>query len=317
MFDAALHLKGYSPDLPTPFDADGAVNLASFARLCRLHIAHGVSGLFVCTATGESPTLTRSERTALIRCAVEAAAGRAAVIAGATANATTHACDLATDAEAAGAAAILSGTPYYNKPTQSGITAHFRTIAGACPLPIILHDEPGRSMRALADETVATLVEWPGIVGLCDATGDVSRVSRLRGSIGRDVLLLSGDDLTAPLFVAMGGDGCISGACTIVPTLCHALYRHLTSGDMTKARRLAMELAGLVTALSGEDYPAPLKSALARLGHMTDAVRLPLVETPEAAQAAITAALASLSGWIDHGMTAPTQTWVDGVTGNA
>lgn len=299
MFDPARHLRGYIPDLPTPFDAGGEVDVAAFARLCRRHIADGSGALVVCTATGEAPTLTRPERMALVRCAVAAADGRVPVIAGAISNDTARAIEFARDAKQAGAAAILSNVPYYNKPTQAGIEAHFRAIAEACGMPMLLHDEPGRCLRALADETVVRLTEVPEIVALCDASGDLARLSRLRALVDRRIRLLSSDDVSAPAFLAIGGDGCISGACTIAPLLCRAFYNHASSGDMTKARRLSLELATLTAALSGESEPAPLKHALALTGALADTLRLPLLPASAPAQAAVADALAALQGWID------------------
>lgn len=299
MFVSSRHLKGYLPDLPTPFDADGHLDLAVFARLCRRHVMDGGGAFVVCTVTGEAPTLTRLERTALIRCAVGAAAGRVPVIAGVTSNATLRAIELTRDAQDAGAAAILLGMPYYNKPTQAGLEAHVRDIANVCRIPIILHDEPDRCARALTDETIARLAELPAIAGFCDASGDLSRPARLRTLVSRDIRFLTSNDVSAPALLALGDDGCISGAYNVAPLLCRAFYNHAFSGDMTKARRLALELSVLTTALARESEPAPLKYALAREGLMSDTLRLPLLPVSRMTQLAVAAAMATLQPWID------------------
>ncbi len=301
-FDPATHLKGYIPDLPTPFDLEGELDLPALARLCRRYVADGGGAFVVCTATGEAPTLTRGERIALIRCAVQAVQkvnGRVPVIAGASSNDTSRAIAFARDAAEAGASAIISSVPYYNKPTQAGLAAHFSALAAHCDVPIILHDEPGRCSRALDDDTVVRLTELPKIVALCDASGDLTRLARLRARVGRHFRLLSSADASAPAFVAMGGDGCVSGVCAVAPMLCRAFYNHALSGDMAKARRLSLDLATLSAALGCESEPAPLKHALARMGVMTDTLRLPLLPASTPARAAVADALGALQGWVD------------------
>src|ERR1700726_3927905 len=173
-------LSGYAPALPTPFDDNGDVDGEAFERLCDLQITSGATALVVCGTTGEASNLTASEHRELVRIAVETSRGRVPVIAGAGSNATAHAIELTKDAEAAGAAAVLSGVPSYNKPHQAGLDAHFRAIAGATGLPVILYDVPSRTITGLADDTVARLAEVPRIIGLKDATGDVTRPVRLR-----------------------------------------------------------------------------------------------------------------------------------------
>ena len=176
-----LHLSGYAPALPTPFRDDGALDLASFEQNCHLQLHAGATALVVCGTTGEAPTLTRSEQVELMRIAVRAACGRIPVIAGAGSNATRHAIELTCDAEAAGADAVLSVVPYYNKPTQAGLYAHFSAIAQATGLPIILYDVPARTVCGLADDTIVRLrAETTQFIGLKDATGDITRPQRLR-----------------------------------------------------------------------------------------------------------------------------------------
>ncbi|MGB9043915.1 MAG: 4-hydroxy-tetrahydrodipicolinate synthase, partial [Pseudolabrys sp.] len=195
-------LSGYAPALPTPFDDAGNVDVAAFEHFCERQIREGATALVVCGTTGEAPTLRPGEHHVLVRIAVDVARGRVPVIAGAGSNSTAHAIELTKDAEAGGADAILSVVPYYNKPIQSGLYAHFRAIAQSTGLPVILYDVPSRTACGLADETIARLAELRQIIGLKDATGDVTRLSRLRSLVGLEFRLLSGDDATALAFLA-------------------------------------------------------------------------------------------------------------------
>lgn len=287
-------LSGYAPALPTPFGQHGEVDQAAFERLCERQIQEGAAALVVCGTTGEAPTLARGEHVALVRAAVDVAAGRVAVIAGAGSNSTSQAIELARDAEAAGADGVLSVVPYYNKPMQAGMYAHFRAIADAVALPVFLYDVPSRTVCGLADETVAWLAESPRIIGLKDATGDVTRVPRLRALLGTEFRLLSGDDATAAAFMGLGGDGCISVTSNVAPGLCRALYLALRQGQTSRVRELAPIVAKLTAALFVESSPAPVKYALSRMGMMSGAVRLPLVEASGAARAAIDAVVTQL-----------------------
>ncbi len=203
-------LSGYAPALPTPFNEADEVDAAALERLCDRQIQEGASALVVCGTTGEAPNLNRAEHDTIVRIAVNAARGRIPVIAGAGSNSTSQAIELSRDAEAAGADAILSVVPYYNKPTQAGMYAHFRAVAESTGLPLILYDVPSRTVCGLADDTIARLAELPQIIGLKDATGDVTRPLRLRSLLGPEFRLLSGDDATALAFLLHGGDGCIS-----------------------------------------------------------------------------------------------------------
>src|SRR5215470_16317103 len=195
-------LTGFIPDLPTPFDAADAIDLKAFAALCERQISAGVPALVVCETAGESSTLSHAEHELIIRTAVDVARGRARIIAGAGSNATGHAIELTRRAEAAGADAVLSVVPYYNKPMQEGMLAHFRAIAASTSLPILLHDVPSRTLRPLADQTLARLAESRQFVGLRDGTGDVSRPMRLSRLLPAGFRLLSGDDVTAFGFIA-------------------------------------------------------------------------------------------------------------------
>jgi 4-hydroxy-tetrahydrodipicolinate synthase len=223
--DPSTWLTGYMPDLPTPFDETGAVDQQAFAKLCERQIAAGVSAIVVCETAGEASTLTPVEHESMIRAAVEIAHGRGRVIAGAGSNSTSQAIELTRCAEAAGADAVLSVVPYYNKPMQSGIEAHFRAVAEQTGLPIILHDIPSRTIRELADDTLARLAESRQFIGLRDGTGDVARPMRLRWRVPPGFRLLSGDDATALAFIACGGAGCISTISNVAPDLCRVILQ--------------------------------------------------------------------------------------------
>ena len=200
-----LRLSGYAPALPTPFDDAGELDLPALERLCHRQVESGATALVVCGTTGEAPTLSRAEHTSVVRAAVRASHGRIPVIAGAGSNSTSQAIELSRDAESAGADAVLSVVPYYNKPTQAGMYAHFRAIAVATGLPVILHDVPARTVCGLADDTIARLAELPQFIGLKDASGDIARPLRLRSLVGSEFRLLSADDATALAFFAQGG----------------------------------------------------------------------------------------------------------------
>jgi len=286
-------LSGYAPAVPTPFDAHDNIDVTAFARFCDRQVAEGATALVVGGTTGEAPTLSPAEHRTLVRIAVEVANGGVPVIAGAGSNATTHALELTKDAEAAGADAILSVVPYYNKPTQAGVEAHFRAIVGATGLPVFLYDVPSRTATRLADATIARLCELARIIGLKDASGDVTRPARLRALVGTDFRLLSGDDVTASAFMAQGGDGCISVASNVVPGLCRTLFLRHRQGRPT-AQGLANLLGQLTGALFRETNPGPLKYALGLLGLMSAKVRLPLVEPTEHTKKEIETALAHM-----------------------
>jgi 4-hydroxy-tetrahydrodipicolinate synthase len=248
----------------------------------------------VCGTTGEAPTLNPAEHRELIRVAVSVACSRVPVIAGAGSNSTAHAIELSRNAEAAGADALLSVVPYYNKPTQAGLHAHFREIAGSTGLPLILYDVPSRTACGLADDTVARLAEMPQVIGLKDATGDVSRPVRLRSRLGPDFRLLSGDDATALAFLAQGGDGCISVTSNIAPGLCRSMYLALRRGQIGQAQRSASIIMKLTLALFGEPNPVPVKFALSLLNVMSQRVRLPLVELENHTKEIVASALANV-----------------------
>jgi 4-hydroxy-tetrahydrodipicolinate synthase len=273
----ASWLSGYIPDLPTPFDATGAIDLGAFRMLCERQIEAGMTAIAVCETAGEASTLTPEEQGRLIRAAAEAAHGRARVIAGAGSNSTRQAIELTRRAEAAGADAVLSVVPYYNRPMQAGIEAHFLAIADSTELPIILHDIPSRTNRELADATLVRLARSGQFIGLRDATGDVARVTRLGRLLPAVFHLMSGDDASALAFIANGGNGAMSMIANIAPGLCRTIFACCRQENWQSARALHNRLAPLEALLSREGPPA-LKAALSALGLMHPTLRLPLVE---------------------------------------
>ncbi|MBR0985122.1 4-hydroxy-tetrahydrodipicolinate synthase [Bradyrhizobium liaoningense] len=290
----AAWFTGFIPDLPTPFDAADAVDLKAFAALCERQVAAGVPAIVVCETAGEAPTLSPAEQELVIRTAVDVARGRVRIIAGAVSNATGHAIELARRAEAAGADAVMSVVPAYNKPMQEGMLAHFRTVAGAIGLPVILHDVPSRTLRPLADETLLRLVESRQFVGLRDGSGDITRPMRLARHLPAGFRLLSGDDATAFAYITDGGDGAISEVANIAPDLCRAIFSQVRQGRLQSARYLHKRLIPLVTCLSRES-PAALKSALGMLGLMRPDTRLPIVPLDTAGQAEVARAFAAIA----------------------
>jgi 4-hydroxy-tetrahydrodipicolinate synthase len=290
----AAWLTGVIPDLPTPFDEAGAVDLKAFERLCERQIAAAVPALVVCDIAGEASTLSPAEQEIIVRTAVDVAHGRARVIAGAGSNSTTHAIELTRRAEALGADAVLSVVPYYNKPMQAGIEAHFRAIAGSTRLPIILHDIPSRTVRELADDTLARLAQSRQFVGLRDGAGDVTRPERLSTLTPGKFRIMSGHDATALAYFATGGDGCISTISNVTPDLCRAIFSSCRQGRLQAARYLQQRLEPLGACLS-QDNPAALKYALSLLGLMHPTVRLPLVELDEPAKATVARAIADIA----------------------
>ncbi|WP_027526873.1 4-hydroxy-tetrahydrodipicolinate synthase [Bradyrhizobium sp. Ec3.3] len=283
-------LTGYIPDLPTPFNAAGLVDIEAVAVQCERQIAAGAPALVVCEDAGEASTLSPAEQALIIRTAVDVARGRTRIIAGAGSNATSRAIELTRRAEAAGADAVLSVVPYYNKPMQEGIRAHFRAVASSTGLPIILHDVPSRTLRPLADETIVRLAESRQFAGLRDGSGDIARLMRLSCALPPGFRLLSGDDPTAFSFVASGGHGAISQLSNIAPDLCRTIFSTCRQGRLQAANYLQTRLVSLEFCLSRE-RPAALKYALSLLGLMEPYTRLPIVELDEPAKAELARAL--------------------------
>ena len=288
-------IYGYVPALPTPFDQAGNLDLNALEQLCELQISEGAPALAVCGTTGEAPTLSRAEQGRVIRAAAGAAKGRIPVIAGASSNSTSQAIELAKHAQEAGADAIISVVPYYNKPTQAGIYAHFRAIAESCNVHLILHDEPARTVAGLADETIARLAELPNCIGLKDASGDMARPLRLRTMVGSGFRLLSTDDATALGFFAQGGDGCISVAANVAPGLCRALYLAWQQGQIDQCQQLAGVMVRLAATLSRDTDPVPVKYVLGAIKIISPRVRLPLVELKPHTKVEIDKAVAQIA----------------------
>jgi len=274
---AAAVPEGVSPAVPTPFGTGGAVDLPAFRDLCARLVEAGSRSLVVGGTTGEAPTLRAEEQVRLVREAAAAAGGRVPVVAGAVSNATAKAADLVRGLCDAGADAILCVVPYYNRPGQAGVLAHFTAVADASDRPLVVHDVPSRTACALADETVVALSRHPRVRGLADATGDVRRPARLRRLLDPGFVLLSADDRTAPDFAAHGGDGWVSVLAAVVPGLCRRAFDACRSGRWDLARPLLAEAGPLIDALSAEADPAPVKHVLHRLGVMAPHVRLSLV----------------------------------------
>ena len=282
--------KGSFPALVTPFK-NGAVDWDTLKKLVEWHIAQGSHGIVPVGTTGESPTLSHEEHMRVVEVVVEAAAGRVPVIAGAGSNATAEGVELIRHAEKAGADAALVVTPYYNKPTQRGLVAHFTVLHDACALPIIIYNIPGRSVIDMSPETMGQLAALPRIVGVKDATGDLSRVAKQRLTCGADFIQLSGEDATAVGFNAMGGVGCISVTANVAPKLCAEMQEATLAGDYAKAVSYQDLLMPLHTALFLEPGVAGAKYAMSLLGLCAPEVRLPLTELSEPTKEAIRSAM--------------------------
>lgn len=285
--DERSRLRGSMVALVTPFDAAGAVDEAAFRGLVDWQIEEGTKGLVPVGTTGESPTLTHDEHKRVVELCVEQAAGRVPVIAGAGSNNTLEAVDFAQHAESAGADAVLVVTPYYNKPNQRGLYAHFAAIAQAVDLPIIIYNIPPRSVIDMLPETMGRLVEdFPTIVGVKDATAKLDRVPDQRTACGKAFIQLSGEDATALGFNAQGGVGCISVTANVAPRLCAEFQEAMAAGDYATALDYQDRLMPLHRALFVEAGVTGAKYALSRLGRMHNVVRSPMVPV-EAASAAL------------------------------
>jgi 4-hydroxy-tetrahydrodipicolinate synthase len=282
--------KGSLPALVTPF-RDGAVDFDTLKKLVDWHVAEGSSGLVPVGTTGESPTLSHEEHEQVVEAVVAAAAGRVPVIAGAGSNNTAEGIRLVRHAARVGAQAVLVVTPYYNKPTQAGLIAHYTALHEACDLPIIIYNIPGRSVVDMTPETMGRLAQLPRIVGVKDATGDLARVSLQRQTCGADFIQLSGEDATALGFNAHGGVGCISVTANVAPRLCAEFQAATLAGDYARALEYQDRLMPLHTAIFLEPGLAGAKYGLSRLGRCSEEVRLPLVGLTDATKARIDAAM--------------------------
>ncbi|MDV7271993.1 4-hydroxy-tetrahydrodipicolinate synthase [Thioclava sp. A2] len=282
--------KGSIPALITPF-TNGELDLDALKKLVEWHVEQGSDGLVPVGTTGESPTLSHDEHNLVVSEVVKAAAGRIKIIAGAGSNYTQEGIGLIRHAKAAGADAALVVTPYYNKPTQAGLIAHFTAMHDAADLPIIIYNIPGRSVVDMSPETMGELAKLPRIVGVKDATGDLARVAKQRLTCGTDFIQLSGEDATAVGFNAMGGVGCISVTANVAPKLCAQMQAATLAGDYAKALEYQDLLMPLHIAIFLEPGVAGAKYALSKLGLCSEEVRLPLVGLTDATKAKIDAAM--------------------------
>ena len=265
----------------TPMQDDGSLDFPRLRSLIDWHIAEGSDGIVVVGTTGESPTVDVDEHCELIRATVQHVAGRVPVVAGTGANSTAEAVELARFASQAGATAHLSVVPYYNRPTQEGLYRHFRTIAEAVELPLILYNVPGRTVADLANDTTLRLAEIPNIVGLKDATGNIDRACDLIERAPADFALYSGDDMSSAAFLMLGGHGVISVTANVAPRAMHALCAAAAGGDMRTLRETNAALTALHRDLFCEANPIPVKWAVARMGLIGDGLRLPLTQLSE------------------------------------
>jgi 4-hydroxy-tetrahydrodipicolinate synthase len=282
--------RGVFPALITPF-RDGAVDEKAFVALVERQIAGGVHGLVPVGTTGESATLSHEEHRRVVELCVQTAAGRVPVIAGAGSNSTEEAIELVRHAKQVGADAALVVAPYYNKPSQEGLYAHYKAINDAVQLPIVVYNVPSRTVVDISNETLARLAKLPNIVGIKDATSDLARASLQRLVCGEDWCMLSGNDDTALGYIAHGGHGCISVTANVAPEQVSAFYNDALAGQWAGALYGQDRLIRLHKALFADASPSPTKFALAHLGLCTEEARLPIVACSEAARTEVLAAM--------------------------
>ncbi|TRW89699.1 4-hydroxy-tetrahydrodipicolinate synthase [Candidatus Methylobacter oryzae] len=269
-------IQGSIVALVTPMDASGAVDKESLKKLVEFHIAEGTDALVAVGTTGESATLDEHEHCDVIKCAVDYAGGRIPVIAGTGANSTTEAINLTRLAKEAGADACLIVTPYYNKPTQEGLYLHHKAINDAVDIPQILYNVPGRTACDMLPETVGRLSHLQNIVGVKEATGDLSRVKKIRDLTGDDFAIYTGDDATSREFCLLGGNGTITVTGNVAPKLVHQMIMLAIAGDAEAALAIDEKLAALHKNLFIQSNPIPVKWAVAEMGLMGKGIRLPL-----------------------------------------
>ena len=283
--------KGSLVALITTMTQDGKLDERAFQDLVAWQVAEGTQGLIPVGTTGESPTLSHEEHQRVVEMCVEAAGGRVPVIAGAGSNSTAEAVALARHAKQAGADAALVVTPYYNKPTQEGLYLHFSTIADAVNLPIVIYNIPPRSVVDMSVETMARLAKHPNIVGVKDATANLTRPLHTRAACGPDFCQLSGEDHTVLSFLAAGGVGCISVTANIAPRLCRDMHDAWAEGRLADAMAIQERLLPVHDAMFCESSPGPVKYAASLMGRGTDYCRPPLAPIAEASRTRVRAAL--------------------------
>lgn len=277
--------------LITPMHEDGSVDYPALRKLIDWHIAEGTDCIGVVGTTGESPTVSVEEHCEIIRVAVEQAAGRVPIMAGAGANSTQEAIELTRFAKKVGADCSLQVVPYYNKPTQEGIYRHFKTIAEAVDLRVVLYNVPGRTVADMSVETTLRLAQVPGIIGIKEATGNIERAAWLVRELPESFSVYSGDDGTAVALMLLGGKGNVSVTANVAPRLMHELCIAAVNGDASLARKLHLQLLPLHKQLFCEPNPIPVKWALNRMGRCGPALRLPLTPLDAALQPVVEKAL--------------------------
>ncbi len=286
-----MKIQGSIVALVTPMNADGSVDLDCMRRLMDWHIAEGTDAFVIVGTTGESPTVNVDEHAELIRVAVEHSGKRVPIIAGAGGNATAEAIVLTRDAQMAGADASLQVVPYYNKPTQEGMYRHFRSIAEAVDLPMILYNVPGRTVADMSNQTIKRLAEIPNIIGVKDATGNIARGIDLLRQVPDDFSVYSGDDSTALALMLCGAKGNISVVANVAPKNMHLMCAAAMRGDAVTARKLNNLLLPLSQQLFVEPNPVPVKWAMTEMGMIPPGIRLPLVPLAEEYRAGVRNAL--------------------------
>ena len=286
--------RGSMVALITPMRADGSVDEKAFQDLVEWQIAEGTEGLIPVGTTGESPTLSHAEHKRVVEMCVEVAKGRVPVIAGAGSNSTAEAIDFAKHAKKAGADATLVVTPYYNKPTQEGMFLHFMAVADAADLPMFIYNIPGRSVIDMSVETMARLAKHKNIVGVKDATANLTRPLHTKRACGADFIQLSGEDHTALSFNAAGGFGCISVTANVAPRLCAEMQKAWREGRAQEAMAIQDRLVPLHDAMFCETSPGPVKYAASLLAKSTEHCRLPLAPVSEANKAKVREAMVSV-----------------------
>jgi 4-hydroxy-tetrahydrodipicolinate synthase len=286
--------KGSMVALITPMRADGSLDEKAFAEFVEWQIGEGTEGLIPVGTTGESPTLSHDEHKRIVEICVETTRGRVPVIAGAGSNSTAEAIDFARHAKKAGADATLVVTPYYNKPTQEGLFLHFMAIADAVDLPLFIYNIPGRSVVDMSVETMARLAKHKNIVGVKDATANLTRPLHTTRACGEDFIQLSGEDHTALSFNAAGGHGCISVTANIAPRLCAEMHKAWRDGRLAEAMAIQDRLVPLHDAMFCETSPGPVKYAASLLGKTADHCRLPLAPVAAATRTRVREAMVSV-----------------------
>jgi len=282
--------RGSITALITPFQ-DGEIDWDAFDNLVEWQIEQGSHGLVACGTTAESPTLSKNEHTAIVERCVSVVKGRIPVIAGTGSSSTKESIHLTEHALHAGADAALVVTPYYNKPSQEGMYQHYKAINDAVALPIIIYNIPARSVVDMNLDTMSRLAELPNIIGVKDATADLSRPSLLLDRVGPDFCQLSGEDSTAAAFLAQGGTGCISVISNIAPAACAKMQDAWTANDRETFEQMRDILTTLSEAMFSETSPAPVKYAASRLGLCTDEVRLPLIAATKSCRDVVDSAI--------------------------